>query len=56
MENLRLVSERWVGVTRWEVELLAPLYVIWDTQIQIFSLLNSVQDFEPTVLPPGSRI
>lgn len=24
-----------------EVELLAPLYVIWDTQIRIFSLPNS---------------
>lgn len=29
MENLKLVSQMWLSVTQWEVELLAPFYVTY---------------------------
>lgn len=47
MENLKLVSQRWLSATLWKVVLLAPVCVIWDTQIQTFPLHNLLE-FEPT--------
>lgn len=46
MENLKPVSQMWLSVTQWGVELLAPFCVTRDTQIQI-CLPNLEQEFEP---------
>lgn len=46
MENLKLISQMWLSVTQWEVELLAPFCVTGDTQIQI-CFPNLEQEFEP---------